>query len=176
MNYYEINFYGVDHEKSWSFYIKSEKELNDLEVESLLKTVFIGVDGLEQHHIDNIDSIHKISAEEFKQSSGIETDKEENTQKNKEMVLHKTIKKLKTLVSWANSDRQLVELNDDEIKTLNDALRSLTTISEKVDILEKKNAELEEEVTKYRSFAATLRNDLDTFCKEMEVIKQEKED
>ncbi|MNW58043.1 hypothetical protein D3C74_358840 [compost metagenome] len=65
MRYYEIGFYGEGHEKDWTFYIKSETELNNDQVIAKLQNKYMGVDGLQQHHIDNIDCINKITAEEF---------------------------------------------------------------------------------------------------------------
>jgi hypothetical protein len=60
------------------------------------------------------------------------------------MDLHKTINGLKVLVSWVNEERQLVKLNDDEIKTLNNSLKLLTEQAEKVE-------KLEEELRLYKS-------------------------
>ena len=47
--------------------------------------------------------------------------------------LQLTINKLKILVSYANEEGELVELADDEIKVLNNALNDLTTLSEKLE-------------------------------------------
>lgn len=69
--HYEINFYVDGHEKNWSFYIQSQKELNDMEIKTILQDEFLGVDGLEQHHIDNIVSSRKITAEEFTKCCGV---------------------------------------------------------------------------------------------------------
>jgi hypothetical protein len=72
MNYYEIGFYGEGHKNDWTFYIKSERTLSNEEIINKLQTEFLGVDGLEQHHIDNIDVINEITAEEFTSCCGIE--------------------------------------------------------------------------------------------------------
>lgn len=72
MRYYEINFYGEGHEKDWSFYIKSETDLSLKEIKKKLKREFLGVDGLEKHHIRNIDSVDEITAEQFTSFCGIE--------------------------------------------------------------------------------------------------------
>lgn len=72
MKYYEICFYGEGHEKDWTFYLKSEKELTDEQVSHKLEDEFLGVDGLEMHHIHNIDFITEISAEEFTMGCGKE--------------------------------------------------------------------------------------------------------
>jgi hypothetical protein len=58
------------------------------------------------------------------------------------MELQTTINKLKIIVSWANEDGQLVELDDDEIKALNSALRHLKEQSEKVEQYRKEIVEL----------------------------------
>lgn len=71
MYYYEIGFYGEGHEKDWTFYIKSQKTLSNDEVKEKLQNEFLGVDGLAQHHIDNIDVIGEITAEEFTSCSGL---------------------------------------------------------------------------------------------------------
>lgn len=69
--YYEICFYGEGHEKDWSFYLKSGKILSDEEVVETLQQEYLGVDGLEQHHLDNVDFIREINAEEFTKCCGI---------------------------------------------------------------------------------------------------------
>ena len=71
MHYYEIEFYGQLHDKDWTFYLKSEKKLTDQEIKSNLESQFLGVDGLEQHHIDNIVSINEIAGQEFTECCGI---------------------------------------------------------------------------------------------------------
>lgn len=71
MHYYEIQFYEPRHEKEWVFYFKSEKKLTDLEVIHKLHTEFMGVDGLEPHHLQNIVTISEISGQEFTEYSGI---------------------------------------------------------------------------------------------------------
>ena len=75
MNYYEIVFYGEGHEKDWTFYLKSETKLTDARVAEKLQHEFIGVDGLEQHHLENIVSVNEITVKEFEMCSGIETGK-----------------------------------------------------------------------------------------------------
>jgi len=72
MKYYEIGFYGEGHERDWTFYMKSEKALTNEEVVEKLSNEFLGIDGLEQHHIENIDIISEITAEEFTSCCGIE--------------------------------------------------------------------------------------------------------
>jgi len=71
-HYYEICFYGEGHELDWCFYIKSESKLTNKEVKERLQNEFLGVDGLEQHHINNIDYITEITAEEFTDCCSIE--------------------------------------------------------------------------------------------------------
>lgn len=75
MNYYEIVFYGEGHEKDWTFYLKSNIKLTDAGVAEKLLHDFIGVDGLEQHHLENIVSVNEITVKEFEMCSGIESDK-----------------------------------------------------------------------------------------------------
>lgn len=70
--YYEICFYGEGHEKDWTYYIKSNERLTYKSVKQKLEDEFLGVDGLEEHHLKNIHFVNNISAEEFENGCGID--------------------------------------------------------------------------------------------------------
>lgn len=53
------------------------------------------------------------------------------------MGVNRTINQLRILVNWVNEEGQLVELDDYEIKTLNDSLNYLIEQAEKVERYEK---------------------------------------
>jgi len=65
VHYYKVGFHAESQEKDWLFYIKSEKALTNDEIKEKFQNEFLGVHGLEQHHIDNIDMICEISAGAF---------------------------------------------------------------------------------------------------------------
>lgn len=68
--YYEINFYGQHHEYDWTFYVNTANKMKTKEIIHLLETKYLGADGLEQHHIDNIVSIHEMNKEEYESLNG----------------------------------------------------------------------------------------------------------
>lgn len=70
MKYYEINFYGENDVRDYSWYIKNKIALTDDEVKKeVAKNIGYG---LTQEDLDNIVSITEISAYEFTSSCGIE--------------------------------------------------------------------------------------------------------
>ena len=78
-NHYEIQTYGEGHKKDFTFYLESAKRLSDEEVVQRLRQDFLGVDGLESHHLDNVVAILPITAEEFTDSCGVEATITSNT-------------------------------------------------------------------------------------------------
>lgn len=71
MIYYEIEFYSVGHKDDFTYYLKSNEELSIREIKKKLLNEFIGVGGLEKHHIENLIKVNKVSAEEFTEYSGL---------------------------------------------------------------------------------------------------------
>lgn len=53
------------------------------------------------------------------------------------MSVNQTINKLRILVDWVNEEEQLVELDGDEIKALNDSLRYLIELNAKAEKVER---------------------------------------
>lgn len=70
-NYYEIQFYGAGHEKDFTFYLESANPLSDKQVVEGLREGYLGVDGLEEHHLANVVDIIAITPEEFTNSCGV---------------------------------------------------------------------------------------------------------
>lgn len=77
-NYYEIQTYGEGHEKDFTYYLESAKSLSNEEVVERLRQDFIGVDGLEAHHLDNVVDIIPITAKEFTDGCGVEAQETTN--------------------------------------------------------------------------------------------------
>lgn len=70
-NYYEIQTYGEGHPKDFTFYLESVTPLSNEQVVEGLRESYLGVDGLEEHHLDNVVAILPISAEEFTDGCGV---------------------------------------------------------------------------------------------------------
>lgn len=77
-NYYEIQTYGEGHEKDFTFYLESANPLTNEQVVEGLRESYLGVDGLEEHHLDNVVAILPITAQEFTDGCGVEATKSDN--------------------------------------------------------------------------------------------------
>lgn len=71
MVYYEIEFYGVGHKEDFTYYLKTKEEFSIRELKEKLLNEFTGVGGLEEHHVENLIKVNKVSAEEFTEYSGL---------------------------------------------------------------------------------------------------------
>lgn len=81
-DYYEIQCYGPRHPQDFTYYLETEKALLKHEVIQRLTDKFIGVNGLEAHHVENAVAVVRISRQEFMDGCGVdpspEPDKENN--------------------------------------------------------------------------------------------------
>lgn len=72
--YYRIQCHPYDDEKTFTYYLETEGILDANAIVQKLSTEYIGVNGLEQHHVDNFVRIIPISQKEYIDGCNIRDD------------------------------------------------------------------------------------------------------
>ena len=108
-NYYEIQTYGEGHEKDFTFYLESANPLTNEQVVEGLRESYLGVDGLEEHHLDNVVAILPITEQEFTDGCGVEATKSDNPVEKPSVFRMVAFERERLSENWRRTDYFLAD-------------------------------------------------------------------